>query len=58
MLNGPYKQTFSDKIRHFQTKTDVFRHFQTKTDVSRQKKQTFSDCQIFGKITRSREHKI
>ena len=25
MLNGSYKQTFSDKIRHFPTKTNIFR---------------------------------
>ena len=46
MLNGPYKQTFSDKNRNFQTKTEIFRQNQTFSDKNRRfwtKRQTLSD---------------
>ena len=36
MLNGPYKQTFSDIFRQNQTFSDKNRRFQTKTDIFRQ----------------------
>ena len=35
MLNGHYKQTFSDKNKHFQTKSDIFRQKQTFSDKNR-----------------------
>ena len=38
MLNGHYKQTFSDKNKHFQTESDIFRQKQTFSN----KKKTFS----------------
>ena len=64
MLNGHYKQTLSDKNRHFQTKSNKIKHFLTKIDVFSKKNRRFQSKKTDGfrqpnlKKTRARSRNI